>query len=198
MTAARKRNHRKTCFTCSGVRSNNFPAMVNDTLGKDDKELQSTRDSPLGLGRRSHSCNTRDKSDTMLVGMIDLTSSHTLPISELKVQLHHTENFSGAYNRTSRRVNVRAGTTSSCHKNYSNTERTHKPRKIWAEVWEPSSSPHSDIGEYSLLSCCFSVVSVPILQPAHRPHTPMDYPPFQTHLRFPPQHLWYLLALSFI
>jgi hypothetical protein len=105
--------------------------MVNDTLGKDDKELQSTRDSPLGLGRRSHSCNTRDKSDTMLVGTIDLTSSHTLLISELKVQLdHHTENFSGAYNRTSRRVNVTAGTTISCHKNYSNTERTHKPWKI--------------------------------------------------------------------
>jgi hypothetical protein len=105
--------------------------MVNDTLGKDDKELQSTRDSPLGLGRGSHSCNTRDKSDTMLVGTIDLTSSHTLPISEIKVQLdHHTENFSGAYNRTGRRVNVTAGTTISCHKNYSNTERTHKPRKI--------------------------------------------------------------------
>jgi hypothetical protein len=34
-----------------------LPAMVNETSGIDDKDLQSTIDSPFGLGRRSQSCN---------------------------------------------------------------------------------------------------------------------------------------------
>jgi hypothetical protein len=42
--------------TSSGVRSNILSAIVNDTFGIDESESQSTSDSPLGLGRRSHSC----------------------------------------------------------------------------------------------------------------------------------------------
>jgi hypothetical protein len=42
--------------TSSGVRSNILSAIVNDTFGIVESESQSTSDSPLGLGRRSHSC----------------------------------------------------------------------------------------------------------------------------------------------
>lgn len=42
-------------YTCSGVSSNIFPPIVKETLGIDAKLLQSTVDSPIGLGSRSQS-----------------------------------------------------------------------------------------------------------------------------------------------
>lgn len=43
--------------TCSGVSANVLPDIVKLTSGIDDKLLQSTMDSPFGLGRRSQSCS---------------------------------------------------------------------------------------------------------------------------------------------
>ena len=43
-------------YTCSGVRSNFLPPIVKETAGMEDKPPQSTADSPIGLGSRSHSC----------------------------------------------------------------------------------------------------------------------------------------------
>ena len=42
--------------TCSGARSNNLPPMEKEMVGIDDRVLQSTADSPFGLGSRSQSC----------------------------------------------------------------------------------------------------------------------------------------------
>lgn len=44
--------------TCFGVRSNFLPPILKAILGIEDRALQSTVDSPMGLGSRSHSCNT--------------------------------------------------------------------------------------------------------------------------------------------
>lgn len=42
--------------TSSGVSSNDLPPMVNEILGMEARLVQSTEDSPIGLGRRSQSC----------------------------------------------------------------------------------------------------------------------------------------------
>ena len=46
-------------ITSSGPRSNVFPAIVNETVGNEERLLQSTADSPIGLGSRSQSCNRK-------------------------------------------------------------------------------------------------------------------------------------------
>lgn len=45
--------------TCSGVRSNDLLPMVKETLGMEERTLQSTADSPIGLGSRSQSCSLK-------------------------------------------------------------------------------------------------------------------------------------------
>lgn len=42
--------------TCSGLSTNLLPPIVKAMSGMDARLLQSTDDSPIGLGRRSHSC----------------------------------------------------------------------------------------------------------------------------------------------
>lgn len=49
-------NHEKFHGTCSGVSSNNLPPIVKETEGMESRLAQSTEDSPMGLGSRSHSC----------------------------------------------------------------------------------------------------------------------------------------------
>ena len=52
---------KKLKYTCSGVSTKVLFAMVKARFGISEISSQLTVDSPLGLGRRSHSCNTRQK-----------------------------------------------------------------------------------------------------------------------------------------